>query len=571
MQWFHNLKIASKVGCLVAIMLIANILTALIGKVVQDNLLQQTDDLYQRRLAAIQIIESCSANSLVVNALIYEMFASADPNVIKANIQTMMQLTETNNKSLAQLQELLVDDNEREQIAKVFQAMDASKSPGEKAVGLILAGQGREGYAYFQQEVVPHVKNVNAIQAELANHLRQQANKSKADFKEIQSYITKLIIAFIVITALVTTILAWYIRQLVSRPVIELVSKVKEIAGGNLSGTALIIKNKDEFGQLAAEINTMSNSLAVLVRQEGQSADQMTSAAEQLATSIAQSSQAANQVASSIAEVAQGATSQLDAMNKVTQVVEQMGAGIRHIAANASNIANVAEEASLSANKGEISVGKVMNQMSNIEVAVGGLEKSVTKLGERSREIGQIVAAISNISGQTNLLALNAAIEAARAGEQGRGFAVVAEEVRKLAEQSQDAAKQIATLIGEIQGDTESAVVSMANGIKEVTLGMGVVEASGEGFREITALIKKLSDQTQDISASSQQLASGSQRIISSIKEIDFSSKAVAAEAQTVSAATEEQSAALEEIAVSTQTLLKVSENLRTNVMQFRV
>lgn len=571
MQWFRNLKIGTKVGLIVAIMVIANIITALVCKVIQDKLLQQTDDIYQRRLAAIQLIDNCSANSLTVNALIYEMFASGDPKVISSNLQAMAQLTDNNSSSLAKLQELLMDDYEREEIAKVYQEMAACKSPGEKAIGLVLAGQGREGYAYFQREVAPHVQNVNLIQDKLVKHLRQQADKSKADFKEIETYITKLITVFSVITAFLTAILAWYIRRLVSRPAIDLVSKVKEVASGNLSSTSLTITSKDEFGQLASEINTMSNSLAGLVRQAGQSADLMTSSAEQLAASIGQCSQASNQVARSIAEVAGGAVSQLEAMNQVTQVVEQMVAGVQHVATNAGSIAGVAEEASLSANKGEVAVGKVMNQMSNIQGAMGGLEQSVTKLGERSREIGLIVAAISNIAGQTNLLALNAAIEAARAGDQGRGFAVVAEEVRKLAEQSQDAAKQIAVLIGEIQSDTDRAVVSMATGIEEVKMGMEVVEASGEGFREITGLIGKLSGQAQNISSSSQQLASGSQRIISSIKEVDAISRDAASEAQNVSTATEEQSAALEEIAVASQALLKVSNELRSNVMKFSV
>jgi methyl-accepting chemotaxis protein len=168
-------------------------------------------------------------------------------------------------------------------------------------------------------------------------------------------------------------------------------------------------------------------------------------------------------------------------------------------------------------------------------------------------------------------LALNAAIEAARAGEQGRGFAVVAEEVRRLAEQSQDAAKQIATLIREIQGDTDKAVEAMNDGTREVKLGAEVVNAAGQAFQEIVELIKKVSGRMQEISSPIEQLAAGSQQIVESVKSIDELSIRASGESQTVSAATEEQSASVEEIAAASQSLTKLAQELQEIVVKFRV
>ncbi|MDF2930508.1 MAG: methyl-accepting chemotaxis sensory transducer, partial [Anaerospora sp.] len=189
----------------------------------------------------------------------------------------------------------------------------------------------------------------------------------------------------------------------------------------------------------------------------------------------------------------------------------------------------------------------------------------------RSKEIGQIVDTISGIAGQTNLLALNAAIEAARAGEQGRGFAVVAEEVRKLAEQSQNAAKQIATLISEIQGDTDKAVSAMNAGTREVKLGAEVVNASGVAFQEIVAMILKGSNQTKEISVAIEHIAAGSGQIVNSVNEINELSKTASAEAQTVSAATEEQAASMEEVASASQSLSHLAVNLQDDVSKFRI
>lgn len=248
-----------------------------------------------------------------------------------------------------------------------------------------------------------------------------------------------------------------------------------------------------------------------------------------------------------------------------------MSAGVQQTAATTNQVAQQAAQAAEKAREGGRSAEKAVNQIINIEEKVNASAQVVILLGDRSKEIGQIVDTISGIAGQTNLLALNAAIEAARAGEQGRGFAVVAEEVRKLAEQSQEAAKQIAGLIGQIQVDTEKAVTAMNEGAREVKDGTVVVKAAGEAFQEIVQLVDQVSAQVREISASTQQMAGGSQAIVGTVQRIDDLSKQSASEAQNVSAATEEQLASMEEIAASSQALAKLAQDLQEAVGEFRV
>jgi len=247
-----------------------------------------------------------------------------------------------------------------------------------------------------------------------------------------------------------------------------------------------------------------------------------------------------------------------------------MDRAITHIA-NTDSAAGKSVQAVETAKEGSQSIAKAITQMTKIEQTVNNSARVVTKLGERSKEIGQIVDTISGIAGQTNLLALNAAIEAARAGEQGRGFAVVAEEVRKLAEQSQDATKQIAELITEIQGDTNQAVIAMTEGTYEVKVGTEVVTTTGHAFGKITTLVTQVSEQVNEISAATQQLAASSQQIVLSVQEIDGLSKNAATEAETVSAATEEQSASMSEIASSSHDLANMAQELHEATSKFKL
>ncbi|SEP21192.1 methyl-accepting chemotaxis protein [Propionispora vibrioides] len=385
-----------------------------------------------------------------------------------------------------------------------------------------------------------------------------------ADNSEMASIIAGLL------SILVGGAIGLFAARSISRPVNQLAVVAQQVAGGDLTQQAKV-ESRDEIGQLATSFNTMVAQLKALIRQINLNTEQLAASSEELTASAQQSAQAAEQVAVSITQVANGASEQMAASDETSAVVQQMAAGVEEMAASANQVAAQSAQAADKAQSGGVAVDQAVSQMTRIENAVNTSATVITKLGEQSQEIGQIVDTIAGIAGQTNLLALNAAIEAARAGEQGRGFAVVAEEVRKLAEQSQEAAKKIAGLIGAIQEDTEQAVVAMAEGTQEVKTGAAVVDAAGDTFRDIAELVLQVSGQVRDISAAIQQTASGSQHIVGSVKRIDELSKQSAEEAQSVSAATEEQLASMEEIASSSEALAKLAQDLKTAVASFRI
>jgi methyl-accepting chemotaxis protein len=183
--------------------------------------------------------------------------------------------------------------------------------------------------------------------------------------------------------------------------------------------------------------------------------------------------------------------------------------------------------------------------------------ETVKELGKSSDQIGEIVSVIDDIADQTNLLALNAAIEAARAGEQGRGFAVVADEVRKLAERTTKATKEIAQMIKKIQTDTEGAVESMEQGTKEVESGIYLADKAGESLKDIVSISQKVTDMVSQIAVASEQQSSASEQISKNVEAI--------------SAVTSETASGTQQVARAAEDLNRLTENLQELVGQFKV
>ncbi|TWH46082.1 methyl-accepting chemotaxis protein [Sporomusa sp. KB1] len=455
----------------------------------------------------------------------------------------------------------------KDNVMKVNSLQDSTSSPALKeAYGHMVKGDtGLVSYEWNGVDKMLSFAPVSGVRWSLA------VAAPVAEITDVLSALTMISLVTIVVVLIITAlVVVWFARR-IAKPLKELEVAANRIADGDVSLTELKITSNDEIGRLGQSFEQMTRNLRNLIQQILGATEQVAASAEELTASSEQSAQAANQIATAITTVAAGADEQLAVANETSAVVEQMSASIQHVAANTNQVADQSAQAAAKAKDGGQAVENAIVQMNQISYTVHTLATLVTKLGERSKEIGQIVATISGIAGQTNLLALNAAIEAARAGEQGRGFAVVAEEVRKLAEQSQEAAKKIAGLIGEIQGDTDRAVVAMNDGTREVETGAEVVNAAGAAFREIVGLVTEVSGRVKEASAAMQQMAASSQLIVGSVEKIDKLGKKSTGEAQGVSAAAEEQLASMEEIASSSQSLAKLAQDLQTAVGYFRV
>lgn len=363
---------------------------------------------------------------------------------------------------------------------------------------------------------------------------------------------------------------AFYISSIIVKAIKEVLRVSEKVAAGDLNQRVNISTN-DEFGQLAQSYNHTLEELKKLISRIKDTSDQVAASSEELTASAEQSTEVVGQVAQSITEVAATSSRQLEAVESATSIVQGMSANMEEISSTAIVSARQAEKAAETAKLGGNAVEKAVKQMDSIGKTVNSSAMVVSKLGSKSKEIGQIVDTISGIAGQTNLLALNAAIEAARAGEQGKGFAVVAEEVRKLAEQSGVAAEKISKMIYEIQTETDKAVTAMDDGTKEVEIGVEVVNETGRSFAEIVGMVEEVSSEVKKIADTIHEMALQTQKIVISVQDLESASKEVAAESEAVSAATEEQAASMSEISTSSKGLANLAHQLQLAASKFKI
>ncbi|MFC5470307.1 methyl-accepting chemotaxis protein [Cohnella suwonensis] len=379
---------------------------------------------------------------------------------------------------------------------------------------------------------------------------------------------TLLIVSLIGIAVIIATIIiySWFITQNIKK--VKALSVT--LAEGDFTQT-LSSGSKDEFGQMAKQFNTMIQRIKEMLSEVSGHSLNVASTSEQLMASAEQTSKATEMITASMQEVAGGAETQVQSSEEAARAMGEMAEGIQKIAESASAVSESSLIVSNKTQQGNEIIQNTVKQMEFIRDSVDHSAHIFVTLDEQSQEIGKIIDVISGISAQTNLLALNAAIEAARAGEHGRGFAVVAGEVRKLAEQTLQAADQVSSMIGTIQSEMQRAVSSIQQGTREVHEGTKAVQLTGELFNDILTQMEQVADQVQEVSAASEQMSAGSEQVTATVEQLARIAQDASDNAQSVAAASEEQLASMEEITSSANSLSHLVQELHAMIGKFKI
>ena len=355
------------------------------------------------------------------------------------------------------------------------------------------------------------------------------------------------------------------------KPIEELTEGLGRIAKGDLRLADLDESREDEIGILAHSANAMKNRLREVMSNVSRSAETVAASSEQLTASTQETLESITHVAQNTTSLAEGAAEQSSMIDSLSANADEMSDKMNQLSKQTSSVYKLSQDGQESTANGQKQVDDAVNRIQGIAEQVSAAAGLVEALGKRSDEIGSIVDTISGISEQTNLLALNAAIEAARAGEAGRGFAVVAEEVRKLAEQSGESAKNIADLIRLIQKDTADAVAAIRQGNENVDEGATVVASSGEAFRTVAENFTELGRNISLASDAVDVVSKAKDNMIESLKRVEAITRKSADDTQTISAAAEEQAAAMHQMSDASNTLAQLAQELQNEVQKFRL
>jgi len=507
-------------------------------------------------------------------------------------------------RDLAAVRPVLNDPAERRAFDDIRRSLGAFRDARRTAFKRADRGDAN-AYAEWQADTAPPAKAAADAYAKLFTMAVDDSRRGNASIDATFRSARRTIIVALLVSLLAGLGIAYLIARGIRRnvaQVLDRLSSLRDNCATDLENSLIALRDgdltvevrpvtapieswsADELGDIAQATNAIRDktvsqidayndsraSLSNMIGQVAETAVSVSSASQQMASVSEESGRAVAEIANAVSDVATGSQRQVEGIDDARRLGEEVVEATGRSAGDAAATAIAADEARRIATEGASAVVEATEAMRSVRTASAEATDAIRQLDAKSEEIGGIVATITGIAEQTNLLALNAAIEAARAGEQGRGFAVVAEEVRKLAEESQQAAASIATLIDEIQRETTRAVDTVDDAATRTEQGAGTVEQAREAFARIGSSVDDVTARVGQIAAAVEQIAASSQRMGEKVAEVAAVAEEASASTEEVSASTEQTSASTQEIAASAQQLAANAADLERLVGQFR-
>ncbi len=452
--------------------------------------------------------------------------ATTDESRVRDNSKALLSRQRGELQSLLDRhQSLLKSDDERALLDKVKGNITTYLAIVTQMVALVDKDQQQDAIDLLNNRLAPQGTLLNQSLEELIV-FNQKGVQAAADSAAQMYASAQWVVGLIILVALIATLLlSWLLTRSITAPLGQALSVARSIAGGDLS-QPIVVHGHDEPAQLLTALAAMQDQLQTTIRGISESAQQLASAAEEMSSVMEQSTR--------------GLQAQNDEIEQAATAVTEMSAAVDEVAGNAVSSAEASKASDEDSKHGHYQISETISSIQNLVDEVLGASNKAEGLALQAQDISKVLEVIRGIAGQTNLLALNAAIEAARAGEAGRGFAVVADEVRSLAQRTQDSTEEIEQMITGIQQGTQDTVEALNSSAEHAGATLQRANSAGSALEKITAAISQISERNLVIASAAEQQALVARDVDRSLVNIRDLSTQTAAGATQTSAASQE-------------------------------
>jgi methyl-accepting chemotaxis protein len=568
MNWLRNRSIGAKLGILAAVPVIILVAVSAFSYytsgVVAGNFILAFED---RAFPAIQV-GLASAN-----------LQRTQKNVLKVIIQDDLERTKLYQKDLeaarAQqveiielLTKLATSDESKKSMADMNEAARKLRTLQDEVMEL---GRRDEEAAWqkFMNEIEPAFTTYNTILLGISDTLVKQAQEAQAANSRYseQASTTNIIIAIVAIV--ITILLAVMVARYITKPIAVMDENIKRFAEGDLT-IDYNVTGRDALSRMGHAILQMADTLRHVITKVKGAGSEMSESAQDFSAMAEETNASVEEFRANIDEMSVSLSNLAAASEEVNASVEEVAAGAQTTAEKGTDIARKVETAMGAGETGVNAVRSVVEGITRVAASSAASTEAVMELGTRAKQIQNFVTQIGGIAGQTNLLALNAAIEAARAGEAGRGFAVVAEEVRKLAEESNVAAKNIADLASQISADLDKIVNYAEANTQDSDKAKDLSAQTEEAISNMIINLRDIASSTQDLAAVSEEQAASSEEIAEAVQNMSTKINDSSGASENIRNSSQEVAAASERIAERSEGLANLAGMLQEELAFFK-
>ena len=570
MNLFKNIKLGKKIALLSTSFLIFLIIIGFTGVKQISAVNSMVVELYDAKLVPIVYLQNIKSDMEYIRSTDNKLMDATDDTAKKPIQEDIKARTATMTEKLSKFK----NDADYKELLDSFDKYVAANDSFIKSngVGTIRAQAAVVGPPTDMINLDTTKTNLALSFNKIIDNQVAEAKITYDQSKSVYSSTLVALISLIIVCAIVMLILSIIITKAVVAPVKRVTEKLKEISQSNGDLTKRIdYKSRDEIGELSSNFDLFMEKLHKIIKDVSHSANVISSSSEELKVATRTTAESLDTISSTIEEIAASA-SETAAITQETSAHTTEAVSLTEATSMATkNTTNNSKKAKAAAQEGATKITEVVSSITDIASSSVEVSLVINELDDSSKRIGDIIAIISGISAQTNLLALNAAIEAARAGEAGRGFNVVADEIRKLADESNSAAKQISELIKENQIKAASAVTSVSLVEEKVSHGVAKASEVGQIIQSIIENIQNITNQIEEIDKATENHAYGSNQTEKAIGSIAATSSEIAMATENISSSVEEQIGTMSEIERTTESLSEMARALNNITSGFKV